>query len=534
MTESQDLPQPLIENDSLSQVGLFTFDPESRKLRGNLLPLGVKSRPSQTGHVGFFTADTLRLPRDPSVVTLNRKHDPQDPVGRATVLEVRDNHVYAEFQLGDTDEADAWLTDEKDALRKLSAEVKYLDPELKTARLTGAALVTEGAFAAAGLFALGPDEEAAVDAAVDALTALNADELAEVLERITPTTSEDADAPEDNDSPEGPDEEEEKEKSNVTDLFAPEGLTPEQKINDGERALFAHVAEPTQEGAETFKNASALFAIQNIQESGPSGRTIYADTATPRALGELWDKQAYSQRFLPLIAQDTLNSMTARGWRWVTGPEVADYAGNLAEVPSNVIDTEPVEVKAQRLAGGHKLDRIYRDFNDTPVIESYFRRQTEDVARKLDAKALAAIVGAATVTAPGTVPANVDKGMAAIVDGALGVIETENRPSFALVSPDLYRSILLTNDDDKLAFLNAGFGLEEGDFASFKIVPANIGTGKVIVGAREAVKFFTLPGQPIRVEGLDVHHGGVDLAVFAYWASIAENANAVRSVTVAA
>jgi hypothetical protein len=158
---------------------------------------------------------------------------------------------------------------------------------------------------------------------------------------------------------------------------------------------------------------------------------------------------------------------------------------------------------------------------------------TEVRRAELDAKALAAIVGAATVTAPGTVPANVDKGMAAIVDGALGVIETENRPSFALVSPDLYRSILLTNDDDKLAFLNAGFGLEEGDFASFKIVPANIGTGKVIVGAREAVKFFTLPGQPIRVEGLDAHHGGVDLAVFAYWASIAENANAVRSVTVA-
>lgn len=516
------------------ELGAFSFDPESRKLRGNLLPLGVKSRPSQTGHIGFFTADTLRLPRDPSVVTLNRKHDPQDPVGRATVLEVRGDHVYAEFQLGDTDEADAWLTEEKDALRKLSAEVRYLDPELKTARLTGAALVTEGAFATAGLFALGPDEEAAVDAAVDALTALNADELAEVLERITPT-SEDADAPADNDSPEGPDEEEkEEEKSTVTDLFSPEGLTPEAQKNDGERALFAHVAEPTAEGAETFKNASALFAIQNIQESGPSGRTIYADTATPRALGELWEKQPYNQRFLPLIAQDTLTSTTARGWRWVQGPEVADYAGNLAEVYSNVIDTEPVEVKAQRLAGGHKLDRIYRDFNDTPVIESYFRRQTEDVARKLDAKALAAILAAATATTAGSVPTGVAKGMAAIVDGALDIVSTENRPSFAIVSPDLWREIALTKDDDKLAFLNAGFGLEEGDFASFKIVPGNVGAGKVVVGAREAVKFFTLPGQPIRVEGLDVHHGGVDLAVFAYYASIAENPNAIRIIDTAA
>ncbi|MFJ6534419.1 hypothetical protein [Microbacterium sp. NPDC091662] len=531
MTENQDLSQPLIENDSPSQVGQFAFDPESRKLRGNLLELGVKSRPSQTGHVGYFTADTLNLPRDPSVVTLNRRHDPQDPVGRATVLEVRENYVYAEFQLGDTDEADAWLTEEKDALRKLSAEVRYLDSDLKSARLTGAALVTEGAFANAGLFALAPEEEAAVDAVVEALNALDPEALAEVLERVTPV-SEDPQS-EDTSSQEGPDEEStDEEKSKVTDLFQPEGLTPEAKTNTGLSALFAQAANPTAEGAEAFRRAGH-FAIQNIQESGPSGRTIYDDTASPVALGELWEKQAYSQRFMPLISQAPLTDTTARGWRWVSKPQVGDYAGNLAEVPSNVIDTEEVTVKAQRLAGGHKLDRIYRDFNNLPVIESYFRNQTEDVARKLDAKALAAIMAAATTTAPGVVPAGVDKGMAAIVDGALAVIETENRPSFALVSPELYRDILLTNDDDKLAFLNAGFGLEEGDFASFKIVPANIGTGKVIVGAKEAVKFFTPSPSPILVEGLDVHHGGVDLAVFTYYASIAENAAAIRSVTVA-
>lgn len=516
-----------------SELGNFSFDPESRKLRGNLLPLGVKSRPSQSGHIGFFTADSLKLP-DPSVVTLNRRHDPHDPVGRATVLEVRDNHVYAEFQLGATEEADTWLTDERDSLRKLSPEVRYLDPELKTARLTGAALVTEGAFAESGLFALAPEEEAAVEAVVDALNALGPEELTEVLERITPATSEDADASADTDSPEGPGEEETtKEMSTVTDLFSPEGLTPEAKTNTGLNALFAQAANPTQEGADAFRYAGN-FAIQNIQESGPSGRTIYDDTATPAALGELWEKQAYNQRYMPLLTQAALTSTTARGWRWVSKPQVGDYAGNLTEVPSNVIDTEVVEVKAQRLAGGHKLDRIYRDFNNIEVIESYFRNQAEDVARKLDAKALAAIVAAATVTAPGTVSAGKDKGMAAIVDGALGVIATENRPSFALVSPELYRDILLTNEDDKLAFLNAGFGLEEGDFESFKIVPANIGVGKVIVGAKEGIKFFTPSPSPIKVEGLDVHHGGADLAVFTYYASLAENAAAIRSVTVAA
>ncbi len=519
----------MTDNLDLSQVGHFEFDEATRKLRGNLLPLGVKSRPSQTGHVGYFTADTIRLPRDPSVVTLNRRHDPQDPVGRATVLEVRGDHVYAEFQLGDTDEADAWLTEERDSLRKLSAEVRYLDPELTTARLTGGALVTEGAFAAAGLFALAPEEEALSPEEQIA----KAEELIEAAKaQLIPETTE-ADEAEVTDSQEGPAEEEE-ERQSMTDAFAPEGLQAHEtpKADTSLRAMFAQAANPTQEGAEAFRYA-ANFAIQPIQESGPSGRTIYDDTNTPQALGELWEKQPYNQRYMPLLTQATLTNTTARGWRWVSKPQVGDYAGNLTEVPSNVVDTEPVEVKAQRLAGGHKLDRIYRDFNNMDVIESYFRNQAEDVARKLDAKALAAIVAAATPTTAGTVPTGIAKGMAAIVDGALDVITTENRPSFAIVSPELWREIALTKDDDKLAFLNAGFGLEEGDFASFKIVPGNVGTGKVIVGAKEAVKFF-VPGAPIRVEGLDVHHGGVDLAVYTYYASIAENASAVRVIDTAA
>lgn len=536
---------PLVENDSTSQAGLFSFDPESRTLRGNLLPLGVNSRPSVTGHVGHFTAETLSLPRDPSVVTLNRSHSQHDPVGRATVLEVRESpapHLYAEFVLGDTDEADQWLTEQRDSLSKLSPEVFYAADRLH-GRLTGAALVTEGAWKDAALFEVAPDEvapeamaelaayiETVRDQARAVIVQANA-----VLSSLPTDTPADAEGTEPDATPvqetNSPTEETEAMPSIVPD--APGASTP--VVRDDARAMFAAVANRSSnpEALAPFAGAGALFAIQNVQESGPSSRTIYADTAVPAAIGELWDKQAYSQRFLPLLNQASLTSMTVRGWRWVAKPEVADYAGNLAEVPSNVIDTEPVEAKALRLAGGHKIDRAYFDFSDTSVIDSYFTLQAEDVARQLDAKALAAIQGAATVTTPGTVPTGVSKGLAAIVDGALGVMDTENRPAYAIVDKSLYRDIALMRDQDKLAFLNAGFGLEEGDFASFKIVPGNIGAGKVIVGAREALTFYTLPGTPIRVEGLDVHHGGVDVAVFAYYASIASNAAAIRSVTVA-
>lgn len=540
-------PRDSTENDSSSQFGAFSFDATSRTLRGNLLPLGVPSRRSSTGHVGNFTAETLSLPRDPSVVTLNRHHSQHDPVGRATLLEVRTEptpHVYAEFTLGDTDEADAWLASEQSDLRKLSPEVLYAADGVH-ARLTGAALVTEGAWRDAALFSVAPedadpDELAALATYIETVRAqaLSVIESAEAVLGALPEPTE-ADAP-DSEPDAAPAEETQsinEEEDTVSSLVpdAP-GATAPVAVNDSAQAMFSAVANRNRDpqALAPFAGAGALFAIQNVQESGPSGRTIYADTAVPAAVGELWSRQGYSQRFLPLLNQASLTATTVRGWRWVSRPEVADYAGNLAEVPSNVIDTEPVETSALRLAGGHKIDRKYYDFNDTSVVDSYFTMQAEDVARKLDAKALAAITAAATTTTPGTVPTGVSKGLAAIVDGALGVMDTENRPAYAIVDKSLYRDIALMRDQDKLAFLNAGFGLEEGDFASFKIVSGNIGAGKVIVGAREAITFYTLPSTPIRVEGLDVHHGGVDVAVFAYYASIANNAAAVRSVTVAA
>jgi hypothetical protein len=142
--------------------GDFAYDEDSRTLRGILLPFGERSRLNITGNEPVeFGADSISLPRDPSIVTLNRQHNRHDPVGRATVLEKRDAGVYAEFKVADTEEGDAYLTEQRGTLRKLSAEVTGLvrdGARAVKARLTGAALVTEGAFASAALFALAEDE----------------------------------------------------------------------------------------------------------------------------------------------------------------------------------------------------------------------------------------------------------------------------------------------------------------------------------------------------------------------------------------
>ncbi|WP_067197154.1 phage major capsid protein [Microbacterium sp. XT11] len=512
----------------------FAYDPETRKLCGLLLPFGELSRPNISGtEPVMFSADSIELPRDPSVITLNRKHNRYDPIGRATLLEKREKGVYAEFKIADTDEGDAYLR-EGGHLRKLSAEVAGIVRDGARAiksKLTGAALVPEGAFASAGLFAIA--EDIAADYAITGEeTETHISEFIDAdgvtWRRVTETRTTTETTEPDADAAEG--EQENALMGNIVPDGAPAATTEPRPTLDG---LFAALATRNPDDLAPYANAGEMFALSTVQHSGPSGATIGADTQETGYLGELWQRAPYQRRIVPLLTQQQLTNYKMQGWKWVEGktPTMDDYTGNTAEVPSNALDTEPVTVDALRLAGGHRLDRRFTDFNDQAVVSSYLTHQTEDYKRKTDARALTALVNGATPTAPGAVPAGIAKGLAAIVDGALDVIASENRPGFALVSPELWREIILTPKDDVLAFLNAGFGLESGDMAGFSIQPAAVGTGAVIVGAREAATFYELGDVPIRVEGVQPGNGANDIAVFGYYATLINNAKALRSVT---
>jgi hypothetical protein len=505
-----------------------------------LLPFGERSRLSVSGAEPIeFAAASIDLPRDPSVVTLNRHHNRHDPVGRATLLEKRDGGVYAEFRIADTDEGDAYLRDESSKLRKLSAEVAGIVREGARAlrsKLTGAALVTEGAFASAALFAVAQSEEHHEDTYTDpnGVTWKRVEDTTRQYDDETNKTTTTSTVVEQTEAAPAEDTTKEEEEFGMTKIVPDTPGAHTKKRTATVDGMFAAIASGDPERLEPYREAGDLFALDTIQHSGPTDETIGTDTATPGLLGELWERRSYRRKFIPLLTQQRLTNYRMIGWRWTDKPEVDDYAGNTAEVPSNTVDTEDVPVTANRLAGGHRLDRRFRDFGDTTVISSYLTHQADDYARKSDAKALAAIMAAATTTAPGTVPAGISEGLAAIVDGALGVIGTENTPSYALVSPELWRDILLTPKDDVLAYLQAGFGFEEGSLPGFRIMPANVGTGKVIVGAQEAITFWELGETPIRVDGVVPGNGAEDIAVFGYWASLANNTAAVRSVTVVA
>lgn len=524
---------------------LFTVDAEQRTVEGILLPYGEQSRLSVSGAepITYAGPDDIDLTPDPSVVLLKDEHNTFAPLGVATELRHAPElgGVFARFTIARTPAGDAYLAD-PNRKRKLSPEIAGIirrGAQGLGGLITGAAVTAAGAFAGAHLFALGEITERDDDTDPD-----DADD-ADDAEQPSVDSDTDSDTDTDTDADTDPDDTDPDKKSGAFAMTAPR-IVPDHARTDAPTGptldgLFAALARKDRDALAQYASGD-LFALSALNESGPDAVTNGANVAVPTYLGELWKRRKYNRRIVPLLAQAALTSYRAVGWRWKDGaePTVGDYAGNGAEVPSGALDTEQVTSEAQRIAGGHKLDRRFVDFNDTAVIASYHEHMTEDYARKTDAKALAAVVAAATTTAPGAVPAGIAKGLAAIVDGALDVIAQENTPSFALVDPALWRDIILATDKQGvLTFLQASMGLEEGQLDGFKIRPATVGAAAganktVIVGAAEAMTFYELGGgAPIRVEGIDPLHGAIDPAVFGYWATIANNAKSIRKVVTA-
>lgn len=503
-------------------------DVQARTLRGLLLPYGELSSPSVSNTAPvMFSKGTVEVPADPSALNANRLHSQFAPVARFTQIEDTDAGIVAHFAVAKTEDGDMLLAEAADpdeAKRpRLSAEIKGLvrdGANAVKAVLTGAAFVPQGAFASAALFSIAADEAADIETTIAAAV------KAALAEHIQT-----------NDTP----SEEPTQKEDIMTASAavvPDGLTPPVGPTTGlsVNSLFAALSN-ARTNADALKDADKLgelFAISTIQHSGPSTVTIGADVQVPQALGELWKRRAFQRKFAPLFNQSSLTSMKARGWRWVDAkePVVASYTGNTAEIPSNAVDTEEVTVDAQRIAGGHKLDRRYLDFGDQSIISSYFDHMTESYARVTDAAVLAAaLAGSTALTSSVAPPTGVATGLSAIVDGALAVIDAENTPAFAIVSSELWRAIVLTPHDSILGYLSASLGLEEGSTAGFRIMPGAAGTGKVLVGAKEAMTVFELPGVPIRVEGIDPHHGAIDPALFGYYATLVNAAKGLQLVT---
>lgn len=492
--------------------GTFSVDHATRRVAGILIPWGERSRVSASKTKPIvFPRGSVTVPRDPSVVGLNFAHDRFAPVGRGAHFEDRAEGLYSEFDIADTPEGDAWLAD-RGTFTKLSAEVRNIHrnpDDTGTAELTGAAVVTEGAFASSALFA--------IDQTPD-------DDTQSETEHPEP-----APAAPDNE----PDEqsEEDKEETDVNAEFATVPSTvPAARADQQDKpkltfggfinGLFA---------ARTAGDAAALAPyLRSAHEVGLFELTdVVYDTAgasdfTQAAwLGELWRAVPDVRTFIPAVGTSPLTDLKMIGYTLDVGPDAIDeWAGNKAPIPSDAVSTTPQEFEAQRFAGGNDLAREYWDFNKTHVIDAYVRKMVELYQRKSDAYALAETVSGATTGTPGTVPSGADAGLTAVIDLALAVQAAGGTPNIIRVAPNLYRSMLLQLDGNQFAYLSASFGLPSGDAAGLDIrADARLAASQVLVADRNGIGVWELPGSPIRVDAVNVVNGGIDKGFFGYIAA---------------
>ena len=501
-----------------------------RTVTGLVVPWNTPGRTS-AGPVSVAEG-AVKLPADLGRVKLLRDHSDTanfSPVGYATAAEVTDEGLKMSFRIAEGDDGDAALADVKNRVRDaLSVELvdtKVTNGTLKSGNLTAVALVPIPAFAEARVemltaAATDPVEDDEDDDELDqdveddeTADPADDDELVIETDEQLETTDTETDPVED-------DEDDETEKENNT---MPKNKLAAARVPSGLKV--------NQKPALTFSQAVETIANMRTGNASPELTAALADitrsanpaVSAPQWLGELWEGSEYQREIIPTMTIKPLTKLKAVGWRWTQKPEIEDYAGDKAEIPTNEVATEPVETTANRMAVGHDIDRAYFDFNETEFLEGFFRARTIDYAMKSDAKAAAFLNTSAST---GTTVASEPDLLHAAARARL-VVKRQVRvePSAYLVHPNSLFGLFDITQLDNPAYLDL-LGVKPERFIATDLVPEN----EVIAYAKESVTWFELPGSPIRVDAERIDLGGRDSAVFAYWATLLNNQSGIVRV----
>ncbi|MDV8003851.1 Ig-like domain-containing protein [Rhodococcus sp. IEGM 1318] len=480
---------------------------ETRVINGLALPYGIPGITS--GGKVTVQAGAIKIPEDMKRVKLLRNHDRESPVGYLESIEDGPNGLVAKFKVGNTEAGNIALVEAAEGIRDgLSVELSavQMSADGKTvisALLDAVALVAVPAFS---------------DARVSSVLAQKSDSPASAggsqKETEMELTPEQIAAAEKAASDKIAAEAKAAEVEAAQKLLNPGGVLAPKKSE----ITFSQVVQALHAVRNGDMNDTITAALADITRS--------ANTAVSPAgwVGEVWSGVQYNRVIVPLVTNKSLTSYRAVGWRWLVKPEVASYAGDKNDVPSNQPTTEAVNIDALRLAGAHDIDRKFIDFNDSEFIAAYFSAMAESYAYETD-EALAAFI-AANASAAGAA-----EGILKAVALAAQRVKLDTRApaAFVLVNPEDHLELINVSANDVPAFLEL-LGVSPSAFVASQFVPK----GQVIVGAKPAVEFYELGGSPIRVDAVSISNGGYDGALFGYHAEFLANAAGLVKVFVEA
>ena len=549
------------------EAGLFSRVPETRKVKGLLLPFGELSSPSSSNTPPtMFSAASVAIPRDPSIVTLNVEHDRFNPIGRATSLEVTEAGVVAEFTIAMTDEGDAFLASGKK--RKLSAELGSLvrnGAHAIRSRLTGATVCDASAFASAALFSLAPGVSAEFTEEVPSSDEYTAPESSSSSEYVTEFTDDEGvkwrrvetskrettvtkitdSAPADEETPK--DSEEETMTASAAGqtpapLVTPNVAPPTQDVDL--HAVFSAMAA-VKAGVQVEDNESALFTLADIKTTG-DGALPVAGVIQPAWVGKLWQGKEYVRKYLPLN-NHTFGPIEIGGRAGFrldgTDGLVKKRTGEKVELPTGSATTSRRE--STRDSFGYAAD-VAAEWTylsgGAEVLESFWKGIANSYAKVTDLEALATMfrvasrdTGAALsrMVAPGSLPAGTPAnsayypGVVQLIQALEAISDADDDPAWAVVNPVLWSQLIFTPKDLLPEFVTLAVGVGTGEAnvdgkITVRKAPqsAFIGTKatdpQVIAGAKNAIEFKELGETPIQIDALNVAKFGVDRATVGF------------------
>ena len=500
-------------------------DTARRTITGRIVTYGT---PAPSSPPSVFHAGSIRWAEDVARVKLLMDHDHTQPVGYASKITAEDDHLTASFYVPETPEGDRALAQAQHRLRDGLSVGVWPDEDGFTLEDDGYLHVTAGTLREVTLCALPAQDHARVSD----VAATTTKEKHPMPEQTTP------------EQPAPPAAEAQQTVAATTEQPAPPApaivtaQAPPVSVNAaGARITVRQAAVVAAQVVARGGSASDVRAALNDVTPASLPGTDAAGMEDPflrdAFLGELWTASKTDRPLIDLLGTPKpISGLKVYGWKWEVKPEVGDYTGNKADVPTNTPKIVPAEASVERTAGGWDVDRIYVDLGDASLIEALWAAAVEDYRAKTEAKVTAALVAAATA---GGDSASLPAALVSIgqTASALGA----NIGGLAL-APDVWGAFANLTRDQVPWWLGSGdsisLGTTSGNVGGTRIFvePTLAASSYLAVDPRAATYYEKNP--PVRVNAVDLPRGGVDLGLFGYHGLIVNDSRAIISGTVGA
>lgn len=528
-----------------AHLATITAALESRTIAGIITIFDVPASDGRVFHAGCITA------RDPlQRVKLLIDHDKSQPVGYMTTLETTATQASATFYVPEGEAGDKALADAAAGLRDglsvglLAAADGYdFDADgnlhIYQAELYETSLVSVPAFQDAQVTDVAaaladsrngdnPMNRKQIDAALAAgtITQAQADAMIAGLAAIeasvrpgTPAAPAAVVAP-------------------VEVTAGPETVTPGQprvEVTARPKDLRTVTAEVSAAiaGGQTREILAALQDVLPADDAGQGfiGRADW--------IGELWTATKTDRPWIDSFGiPKQLTAAKIKGYRWVTRPKPAKYAGNKTDVASNKPTTEPVEATPTRWAGGWDIDRIFIDLGDPQFLADFWKAATLEYQTDSDFDVAQQIALAATEPVDDLDVAIVDATVLAAIKGAATSLRkigaTIDNIWLAEDLFDAYSDLKIADLPAWLANAIGGVSLRDGTaiVGDLKIAADSaLEDGTLVAYDKRAATVSER--SPFQVQALDVAKGGIDLGFFSYGGVIVNDPRAIVKRTVA-